>query len=102
MFEEKGRLYFCTSKTKDAYKQMTAVPYIEYSKTNKDMVWVRVAGKIEFDEDIKIKEKMFEAVPWLKGLYQSPNNPVFTAFYLEHGTAVVNDFSPNPPQLFEF
>jgi uncharacterized pyridoxamine 5'-phosphate oxidase family protein len=29
------------------------IPYIEYSKTTKDNVWVRVSGGIMFDDDIK-------------------------------------------------
>ncbi len=102
MFEENGRLYFCTASNKNVYKQLTTVPYIEYSKTTKDMVWVRVSGEIQFDEDIKKKEKILELMPFLKERYQSPDNPVFKVFYLEHGKAVIDDFSPNPPRLFEF
>jgi uncharacterized pyridoxamine 5'-phosphate oxidase family protein len=102
MFEENGRLYFCTASTKDVYRQLVAVPYVEYSKTNKDLVWVRVGGKIHFDEDIRKKERMFEAAPMLQGLYQSPGNPVFKVFYIEHGRAVINDFSPDPPRVYEF
>lgn len=102
MFEENGRLYFCTASNKDVYKQLTNVPYIEYSKTTKDMVWVRVSGKIHFDEDIVKKKKAFEMAPMLRDLYQSPDNPIFKVFYLEHGKAVINDFSPNPPRSIEF
>lgn len=102
MFEENGRLYFCTSSTKDIYKQLTDVPYIEYSKTTQDMVWIRVSGEIKFDEDIKTKEKVFEVAPMVKTIYQSPDNPVFKVFYLEHGKAIIDDFSPNPPRVFEF
>jgi len=102
MFEENGRLYFCTASFKDVYKQLTAVPYVEYSKTTKDMVWVRVSGKIQFDEDIEKKKKMFEVAPMLKDLYQTPDNPVFKAFYIEHGKAVIDDFSPEPPRTYEF
>jgi len=102
MFEENGRLYFCTASTKDVYKQLTTVPYIEYSKTTQDMVWVRVSGEIKFDDDLKMKEKVFEHAPSVKMIYQSPENPIFKVFYLEHGKASINDFSPNPPKSFEF
>lgn len=71
MFEENGRLYFCTASTKEVYKQLTTVPYIEFSKTTKDMVWVRVSGEIKFDDDIKKKEKIFENAPGLEKLYQT-------------------------------
>ncbi|WP_407311274.1 pyridoxamine 5'-phosphate oxidase family protein [Desulfosporosinus sp. SB140] len=102
MFEEKGRLYFCTASTKEVYKQLMAVPYIEFSKTTKDMVWVRVSGEITFEEDIRMKEKIFEHAPNLKQLYQSADNPVLKLFYLEHGKATIYDFSPNPPKSFDF
>jgi uncharacterized pyridoxamine 5'-phosphate oxidase family protein len=102
MFEENGRLYFCTSSSKDVYKQLMASPFIEFSATNKDMVWVRASGKIQFDENMKQKEKCFEVAPMLRNLYQSPENPVFKVFYLEHGQAVIADFSPKPPRVFEF
>lgn len=102
MFEENGRLYFCTASVKEAYQQMTKVPYVEFSKTTKDMVWVRVKGKIEFDESIEIKQRILDTVPMLKGLYKSADNPIFKVFYMEHGTAAINDFTPNPPRTYEF
>lgn len=102
MFEENGRLYFCTASTKEVYKKLLATPYIEYSKTTKDMVWVRVSGKIQFDDDIKKKEKTFEHAPVLKNIYQTPDNPVFKVFFLEHGKAAVNSFSSKQPITIEF
>lgn len=102
MFEENGRLYFSTASTKDVYRQLIAVPFIEYSKTTKDMVWIRISGEIQFDEDVKKKEKVLELIPFLKQRYQSADNPVFKVFYLEHGKAVIDDFSLNPPRLIEF
>lgn len=102
MFEENGRLYFCTASNKKVYQQLTAVPYVEYSKTTKEMAWVRVSGEIHWDEDVKAKEKIFERAPMLKQLYLSVDNPIFKVFYLEHGQAILDDFSPNPPRTFEF
>lgn len=102
MLEENKRLYFCTASTKNVYKQLTKVPYIEFSITTKDMVWVRVSGEIKFDDDIKMKEKVFERAPMAKKLYKSPDNPIFKIFYLEHGKATIDDYSPNPQRTFEF
>ena len=101
MFEENGRLYFGTASNKDVYQQLTTVPYIEYSKTTQNMVWVRVSGEIKFDDDIKKKEKIFELEPMIKNIYQSPDNPIFKIFYLEHGKATIDNFS-NPQRSFEF
>lgn len=102
MFEENGRLYFGTASNKNVYQQLVAVPYIEYSKTTKEMVWVRVSGEIRFDDSMPIREKIFERAPMVKQLYQSPDNPIFKVFYLEHGEATIDSFSPEPQKTFKF
>ena len=65
------------------------------------MVWVRVSGEIKFDDDIKKKERLFEQIPELKIPFQTPDNPDFKVFYLEHGKAIIDDFS-HPRRTFEF
>lgn len=102
MFEEDGKLYFCTNCTKDVSKQLKKVPYIEYSATTKDMVTLRLNGKVEFTEDMDKKEKVLEASPQVRGLYKSADNPIFEVFYLEHGTATIADFSGQPPREIRF
>lgn len=102
MFAENGRFYFCTASSKEVYKQLLACPYIEYTKTSEDMQWLRIRGEIKFDEDMRPKEKCFKTMPMLKNIYQSPDNPLFKVFYLEHGTAAIDNFSPEPPKTFEF
>lgn len=102
MLEEGGRFFFCTSNTKDVYTQLQATPDIEFTTTSKDMVWVRLNGKIQFSEDLKLKEKVLEANGMVKSIYQTADNPIFTIFYVEHGTATIADFSGQPPRTFEF
>ena len=102
MFEENGRLYFCTANNKDVFKQMQANPNVEFSLTNKDMAWLRISGQVVFDSSLEKKEKMFETFPMLKQMYQSPDNPLLEAFYIEHGRAVIDDYSPSPPKVFNF
>ncbi len=102
MYEENGRFYFCTSSTKEVYRQLVACPFIEFTRTTEDMRWLRIKGEIKFDEDVRQKEKCFEYYPMLKDIYQSADNPVFKLFYLEHGTACVGSLSPEPPKTFEF
>lgn len=102
MFEEDGKLYFCTNNQKDVYKQLTACPLIEYSVTSKDMVTLRITGKVEFDEDRGKKEKALEASPLVRQIYKSPDNPIFKVFFLEHGACTFADFSGNPPRRMEF
>jgi uncharacterized pyridoxamine 5'-phosphate oxidase family protein len=103
MFEENGRFYFCTSNTKNVYKQLVEVPYVEFSCANREFnTWLRLSGRIIFTKDKKIKEKIFELMPMIKNLYQSPDNPIFEVFYLDHGSATISSFTSPEPQKFEF
>jgi len=102
MFEEEGRLYFCTNCTKEVSKQLKELPCIEYAATTKDMVTLRLTGKVEFTGDMDKKEKVMEASSMVKALYKSADNPIFEVFYMEHGTATIADFSGQPPRIFEF
>ena len=102
MFEEAGRLYFCTNSTKDVYRQLNEMPYIEYSATSKDMVTVRISGEVVFCEEIDKKEKALNASELVQRLYRSADNPIFKVFYMEHGTASISDFSGQPPRSIAF
>lgn len=102
MFEENGRFYFCTANTKNVYTQLKKNPYIEFTATSKDMVTVRLSGKITFTNDMNIKEKILETDPGVKSIYKSADNPIFEAFYVEHGDINVSDFSGNPPRKISF
>jgi uncharacterized pyridoxamine 5'-phosphate oxidase family protein len=102
MLEEGGQFFFCTNTTKDVYTQLQTTPYIEFTTTTKDMVWVRLNGQIKFSDDLQLKEKVLEANQMVKNIYQTPDNPIFAVFYLEHGTATMADFSGQPPRTFEF
>ena len=50
VMKRNGLLYFCTNTTKDVYKQLVANPQIEISDKGTDDTWLRVRGRIAFDE----------------------------------------------------
>lgn len=103
MLEEKGKLYFCTNTTKEVYKQLKSIPYIEFSCTNKEFnTWLRLSGQITFSDDREMKEKIIESNDLLKNVYKTADNPIFTIFYLEHGSASIWSFSEQTPKRFEF
>jgi uncharacterized pyridoxamine 5'-phosphate oxidase family protein len=66
------------------------------------MVTVRISGKISFTEDLDKKQKALDASEMVKRGYKSADNPIFKVFYLEHGEAVISDFSGQPPRTIEF
>lgn len=102
MFEEEGKLYFCTNNKKDVYKQLMDLPYVEYSVTSKNMVTARISGQVIFTEDLDKKEKALNSSELVKRGYKSADNPIFEVFYIEHGIVTISDFSGNPPRTVEF
>ena len=57
-------------------------------------------GKAVFKNDMDIKEKVIEASPLVKNLYENASNPIFEVFYLDEAKAVIADFSGNPPKEY--
>ena len=101
-FEQDGKLWFCTGKSKDVFKQLQGNPAVEICAVNKDMAWVRVTAKVSFEDNLAIKECILAEQPLIKGIYGSADNPEFTTFCVEHGAYVIADFSGNPPRNGSF
>lgn len=98
-FEKNGKPYFCTSNKKPMYEQLKAHPQVEFTTANPEFAWIRFNGKVVFTSDISIKNAIIEASPLVKSLYGSGSNPDFEAFTIE-GTAVIADFSGQPPKTY--
>lgn len=97
-FEQDGKLWFCTARDKDVFKQMQANPAVEICAVKPDMTWLRLTGKMTLADDRAVKERVLDTQPLIKGIYGSADNPVFTSICLEHGEYVIADFSGNPPR----
>ena len=97
MIEDGGKLWFCTNSEKDVYAEIQANPYVEVCVSTPKFEWMRLNGKAVFKNDMDIKEKIIEASPLVKSLYQSATNPIFEVFYLDEAKATIADFSGNPP-----
>ncbi|GAB6171235.1 pyridoxamine 5'-phosphate oxidase family protein [Paradesulfitobacterium aromaticivorans] len=92
MFEQDGKLWFCTANTKDVFGQLQCNPAIEFCSTSKENVSVRVSGEVIFGIDLNIKRKMLERNSQLNSIYKVPENPEFEIFYLKHGQATMFNF----------
>lgn len=97
--EKDGKLWFCTNNEKDVFKDMNENPYIEVSVSSPEYAWIRLSGKVVFEDNMEIKEKCLEN-PIVKGQYKTADNPIFEVFYLENPHGVIADFSGNPPYEF--
>ena len=93
-FIEDGKLYYALSTQKGMYTQIQHQPDVELavSAPNFSKV-VRVHGKAYLDDRMEIKQKLFENSPALKHLYQSPENPIFAAMYIQPESARIWSFT---------
>lgn len=101
-FEQDGKLWFCTAKSKDVFKQLQANPAVEICTVKQDMTWLRVTAKVAFEDNRAVKERILAEQPLIKSIYGNADNPDFTTFCVEHGTCVIADFSGNPPHSGSF
>lgn len=103
-FEEHGKFFFCTATTKDVYQQLQRTPYVEFATASPNKQWltVRLRGNVEFSDDRGVKERIINTNALVRSIYKTPDNPAFAIFYIEHGQAVMFDFSGNPPRTFQF
>ncbi len=78
---------------------MQANPEIEVSVSSPTYAWIRLNGKVVFENNMAVKEECMNNLI-VKGQYNSANNPIFEVFYLENAHAVIADFSGNPPKEY--
>ena len=99
--EDGGKLYFSTTNDKQVYKEITQQPYVELCACGENWSWLRLSGKVVFSQDRSIKSRIIEeAIPLIKAVYKTPDNPLWALFYLDEATATIADLSGNPPQTF--
>jgi uncharacterized pyridoxamine 5'-phosphate oxidase family protein len=93
-------LYFCTNKTKDVYKQMFRNPDIEISSLGADGTWLRVRGRIAFDETRESKAQVFvESPDLLKRYTKGADDEIFVTFYFTEAVATLYSFTEGPKVL---
>ncbi len=93
-------LYFCTNKTKDVYTQLVKNPDIEISGMGADGTWLRIRGKIAFDESRDAKVQAFAEAPNLLKLYtKGADDEIFVTFYFTEAQATLYSFAGAPTSL---
>lgn len=102
LFEENGKIWFLTTNSKRVFKQLQENPFMEFSSLSSDFIHGRIGGKIEFSNDLAIKERILTDRPLLKKIYGSADNPLLESFYLEHGTASLYCSRKNVSEFIEF
>lgn len=93
-FIDEGKLYYALATTKGMYEQIQHKADVELAVSAPDFSKViRVRGKACIVDSLETKQKLFENSPALKGLYQSPENPIFAAMYIQPETVRIWSFT---------
>ncbi|HEE9015365.1 TPA: pyridoxamine 5'-phosphate oxidase family protein [Campylobacter jejuni] len=81
------KIYFCTANTKGLFKHIKNYNGIEFCSCAKDGTFLRLRANAVFEPNLEVKKMMFEKYPYLVNLYETPQNPKFEVFYLDHLSA---------------
>lgn len=95
-----GALYLCTNNNKDVYRQLVANPEVELSDMGPDGTWLRVRGRIAFDESREAKVQAFAESENLRRIYpEGPDDETFVTFYFTEAVATLYSLSAAPMQI---
>lgn len=94
-------LYLCTNRTKDVYKQLVEYPDIEISNMGNDgTTWLRIRGKIEFDDSHEAKIQAFKESAKLRELYpKGADDETFITFHFTNAQATLYSFNGEPKNI---
>lgn len=99
LFAEGNKVYFSTSSEKPVYKQLQANPYVSFCTYPQNYTPVlSINGKAVFVEDMTLKTRALDEYPLIKGIYKTPDNPVFKIFYIDVEEIETFSFAEGPKQ----
>ena len=106
-FADESGFYFQTGTVKDFCQQLMHNPKTEvcfYNDGNLKSTMLRITGKVEFIDDIKLKEKVIEDRPFLKGFGLTPQSYWLQIFRISHGQAFFWTMESNlkPKEIIAF
>ena len=89
-----GRLYIQSGKRKDFAKQVEKNPNVELCAF-KDGEWLRLSGKLVYDDDRQARVSMLDAYPQLKAMYD-PDDGNTAVYYFKDAEAAFCSFTKAP------
>ena len=97
MLVEKEKLYFCTARGKDFYRQLTEKPHTEITGMNSEYQMVRLSGKVKKLADQKEWiDRIFEENPSMKDVYPGESRYILEPFCIEDGQIEFFDLGKTP------
>lgn len=89
-FADKTGFYFSTGATKNVSKQLKNNPNVEMciiSQSPQGGKMMRVSGKVRFLNDIALKTRLLEELPFLRGFCKGPEDEMLEVFQIYTGDA---------------
>jgi uncharacterized pyridoxamine 5'-phosphate oxidase family protein len=102
VMEFEKRLYFGAGNQKAVYRQMKANPQVEISATNSgapDSPWLRLTGRVVFDDRPEVWAAALQAMPQLADIYPKTGESRMAAFFLENAEAIFYDMKGTVRQV---
>ena len=97
MLVEKGKLYFCTARGKEFYRQLTVSGFAAVTGMNREYKMVRISGQVrKLREQKKWIDRIFEENPSMKEVYPGESRYILEPFCIEEGEAEFFDLGKNP------
>lgn len=97
MLVEEGKLYFCTARGKDFYRQLTTSGQVAVTGMNRDYQMVRLSGKAQkLPEQKKWIDRIFEENPSMKGVYPGESRYILEPFRIDNGVIEFFDLGKTP------
>ncbi len=97
MIVEQDKLYFCTGRGKDFYRQLIEHPDVAVTGLNKEFQMVRLSGKAETLPDQKFWiDRIFEENPAMNGVYPGESRYILEPFCISSGELEFFDLGKSP------
>lgn len=97
LFTEGNQVYFCTSNQKPVFAQIKANPYVSFCTYPANFTPVlSINGEAVFVDDMALKGRALDENPGIKGIYNSPDNPIFELFYIDVEEVETFSFQDGP------
>ena len=97
MLVEEEKLYFCTARGKDFYRQLTASGQVAVTALNPEYQMVRLSGKARrLTEQKKWIDRIFEENPSMTEVYPGDSRYILEPFCVEEGEIEFFDLGKSP------
>lgn len=97
MIVENEKLYFCTARGKDFYRQLAENGQVAITGMNKEYQMVRLNGKVKkIIEQKKWIDRIFEENPSMNAVYPEDSRYILEAFCIDNGEVEFFDLGNQP------